>query len=105
MPSDRMNARRARSKLEAEADVLVGSALSRLERIYEDQGGAGWLDEEPRYHFWKAMDEFFSANHHSKEGDLNQMDERVQDGLNHIFMATYLAHELPHLEGGDDGPG
>jgi len=86
-----MNAREARSNLEAEADMLVQAGLDRLESIYWENGGAGWLYEEPRYHMWKGIDELFSATHHAHEGDIEAMEERIQDGLNHIWMASFIA--------------
>lgn len=94
-----MNATEARSNLEAEADMLLQAGLDRLESIYWENGGAGWLYDEPRYHMWKGIDELFSATHFAHEGDIDAMEERIQDGLNHIWMASYIAHG-----GGQDYP-
>lgn len=81
----------AQAELNREADILMALANDLLEKKYAEKGD-GWQWEDPRFHYWKGMDEFFSANHAWKERDLNRMRKHNAHGWNHILMATYIAH-------------
>lgn len=81
----------ARRILQAEADELMKVAREQLFKNYEEKGD-GWQYEDARYHFWKGIDELFSANHAVKQGDTETMERRIADGWNHILMASYVAY-------------
>lgn len=80
----------ARDMLEEENAQAIGHAIALLREKYEKKGD-GWQHEEPRFHYWKGIDELFSATHYCWEGDLPKMDEHLAHGLNHLLMARYLA--------------
>jgi len=89
----KMDVAEARSVLESEADLLTTNGLDLLEDVYYAEGkGDGWLFCEPRYHMWKGIDELFTATHHIDEGQVPQFDDHTSHGLNHIWMASYIAH-------------
>lgn len=77
--------------LQEEAYELMEIAREQLRENYEKKGD-GWQYEEARYHFWKGIDELYSANHAVKEGDIKAMEQRIADGWNHILMASYVAY-------------
>lgn len=81
----------AREDLEVEGARLRRQAMAQLREDYERKGD-GWQFEEPRYHMWKACDEFFSATHAvHEEKDLEAFNEYLARGYNHLLMARYLA--------------
>lgn len=80
----------ARDRLEKENARVMGTAMALLEEKYEEKGD-GWQFEQPRFHYWKGIDELFSATHYCWEGDLQKMDEHLAHGLNHLLMARHLA--------------
>lgn len=86
-----MNGEDAARALQAEAEWLLEQAFEELVDVYEAQGGDAWLYEEPRFHIYKACDEFTDAKKLWKDGRIDEGDKRIQHGLNHLFMATYLA--------------
>lgn len=81
---------RAKEILEAQNAKVQGTAIALLEEKYQEKGD-GWQHEEPRFHYWKGMDELFSAAHHCHEGNFRDMDTHLAHGLNHLLMARYLA--------------
>lgn len=81
----------AQELLDAEAEMLMETARDQLAENYTLKGD-GWQCEEARYHFWKGIDELFSATHAVKQGDTGTMERRIGDGWNHILMASYLAN-------------
>lgn len=82
----------AQAALDAEAERLLDEAREQLEVNYEKKGD-GWQNETPRFHFWKGIDELYSATHRAKESDITLMERRIADGLNHLLMASILAYE------------
>lgn len=82
---------RAQAMLDGEAEMLMETAREQLEVNYRRKGD-GWQYEDPRFHFWKGIDELFSANHAAKQGDIVTMEKRIGDGWNHILMASYLSY-------------
>lgn len=82
---------RAQRMLGGEEAELTQKARVQLEENYRKKGD-GWQWSDPRYHFWKGMDEFFKATAACDGGDLLTMEKRIGDGLNHIWMASYLAY-------------
>lgn len=80
-------------RLRGEVEYHTEQAMERFREEYaKPEKGDAWLDAEPRFHFWKGIDELFSATHHSKMGNLDDMDAHLQHGLNHLLMASWLAH-------------
>lgn len=72
-------------------EQLQDRAADRLRDIYQEQGGDEWMDDEPRKHFYKAVDEFTDAKTFEKLGEIELMDKCIEDGLNHISIAAELA--------------
>lgn len=89
---------RAQQMVSGELEMVMRSARDRLKTGY-GQKGDGWQREEPRFHMWKAIDEQFSATHHVHKGQLTPFHERLADALNHIGMASYLAHDAVAADG------
>lgn len=79
-------------------------ARQRYEYNANDRGkGEGWRTGEPRYHYWKAVDELFTATHLTKQGAPEaEILKACADGLNHVTMALELYDEEqpPGLHGG-----
>lgn len=92
MSPDSIGYDRARQLLQAELDEIMMDAREQLWDGYQEHGNA-WLDAEPRWHYWKGIDELFSATHYSKRGEIEAMDVCLADAFNHILMASYLAHD------------
>lgn len=64
--------------------------LARLcEKRYEenDDKGLSWMDEEPRWHIYKAVDQLSVANYHYRAGDMEEFEVNMADALNHMVMA------------------
>lgn len=87
-----VDAEEASQRIDNEFRYYRSSSLRRLKDVYDDNGGPLWVTEEPRHHFSKGIDELFSATHMAHQGNMAMMDQRVRDALNHVFMATWLAH-------------
>lgn len=88
----------ARQMLDGEADELMATARKQLYQNYQRKGD-GWQYEDARYHFWKGIDELYSACHAVKQGDIETMEKRIADGWNHILMASYVAYSDTDQEG------
>lgn len=81
----------AESLLESEQEILGDIASDQLKRNYQKKGD-GWQYEDARFHFWKGIDELYSACHAVKQGDVETMERRIADGWNHILMASYVSY-------------
>lgn len=94
MSDERISMEETQTLIEAEMEETLQVALLQFAEAYEmEDKGDAWLDEEPRYHFWKGIDELFSATHHAKNEQPAKMQARLADAINHLMMGSWLAWE------------
>lgn len=73
---------------EGELDRLRETAASRFNVQMEEHGpGKNWIDDEPRWHIWKACDELFQARDYCQIGESIQAEGHFADALNHMLFA------------------
>lgn len=78
--------------LHRQADTVLRRTAELYEYNANERGkGDGWAAEPPRWHYWKAADELFTANHHTKSlEEYRVIRDRVADSFNHQLMALAL---------------
>lgn len=72
-------------------EKLAEAAVKQFEEQLEDYGaGKNWLQDEPRYHIYKAADELFQARNLSQNGKIDVAIEHYGDALNHMLFAIEI---------------
>ena len=49
--------------------------------------GTSWMEEEPRWHIYKAIDQMSIASYNYRNGDYEEYEQNMADALNHMMMA------------------
>lgn len=86
-------------QLEGYPETALQDLIEQAEEQYagevgEHGPGKNWLDDEARWHIWKACDELFQARNNAHDGDYNRALPNFADALNHILMAMEIAAEV-----------
>lgn len=72
-------------------DVLAEASKERYQANAEEKGTEkAWLDDEARWHIWKACDELFQARDYAHKGDRDATVSHFADALNHMLFATEI---------------
>jgi hypothetical protein len=72
--------------------LLRGAQQQYLEQVEEHGPEKNWLQDEARWHIWKACDELFQARDHAHRGDYKQSRYHFGDALNHMLFAMEIVH-------------
>ena len=78
-------------ELEAVYRQLIEGAVDEYERLVPERGEFEPLEEESRFHVYKAIDELAIASYHARRGsefDRELMIENLHDSINHMAMAV-----------------
>lgn len=70
-------------------DDQLGCLWRLCEERYEENAEKGmtWMDEEPRWHVYKTIDQLSIASYHYRNGDHEEFEVNMADALNHMVMA------------------
>lgn len=75
----------------AELEELVERSHERFrENDSKNEDWKAWLDDEARWHIWKANDELFQARDHLHQGRKDQAQTATADALNHMLFALEI---------------
>lgn len=73
-----------------------------LANVEEHGEGKNWLNDEARWHIWKACDELFQARDPAHDGYDDRARSHMADALNHVLFALEIArHDRDPFEGRD----
>jgi hypothetical protein len=72
--------------------LLEGAQHQYLQQVEAHGPGKNWLQDEARWHIWKACDELFQARDHAHRGDYEQSRYHFGDALNHMLFAMEIVN-------------
>lgn len=72
------------------ADLMTVSYGRFLEKVEEHGTGKNWLEDEARWHIWKACDELFQARNHVHYLRPEEARKHMADALNHMLFALEI---------------
>jgi hypothetical protein len=72
--------------------LLEGAHHQYLQQVKAHGPGKNWLQDEARWHIWKACDELFQARDHAHRGDYEQSRYHFGDALNHMLFAMEIVN-------------
>lgn len=72
---------------------LSSLASTRFGLKHGEHESAEWLDDEPRWHLYKAHDELSDATYCTKRGSTHDAKEHIADAYNHLLFTLDILNE------------
>jgi len=72
------------------ADMLAESHGRFFQNVEKHGKGKNWLNDQSRWHIWKACDELFQARDTAHAGQESETRFHMADALNHMLFAMEI---------------
>lgn len=72
------------------SELLTASEAQFRENVEKHGPGKNWLNDEPRWHLWKACDELFSSRDYAHYGEYAEALPHFADAVNHLLFAIEI---------------